>query len=67
MKWVYLVCFSGAAGEMIVGALIGSYGWRNAYLGLAAIVLLFTWPLAVFGVRESGGTVDAPKAAMSGF
>lgn len=52
---------------LIVGGLIGSYGWRNAYLGLAAIVLFFTWPLAVFGVRESGSTADAPKPALSGF
>ncbi len=46
---------------IIVGQLIHSYGWRQAYIGLSVIVLLFTLPLAWKFVHEKGET---PRTSM---
>lgn len=44
---------------LIASALMVAYGWREAFLGLAAIVLLVTWPVAYFGLREPGASAQA--------
>jgi MFS family permease len=45
---------------LIVGALIASHGWRAAYVGLGAIVLVLTLPAVWLFVRER--PADAPSA-----
>jgi MFS family permease len=37
---------------LIVTALIAAYDWRTAFLGLAACVLLVSWPTVFFCLRE---------------
>jgi MFS family permease len=37
---------------LIAGALIATHGWRMAYVGLAAIALLVTWPVAALALHE---------------
>ena len=39
---------------LIVAALIATYDWRMAFLGLACIVLFVTWPVTFFTIREQG-------------
>ena len=52
---------------LIASALMLAYGWREAFLGLAAIVLLVTWPVAYFGLREPGrGTQTGAMPESSG-
>ena len=52
---------------LIASALMLAYGWREAFLGLAAIVLLVTWPVAYFGLREPGtGTQSGAAPGSSG-
>jgi MFS family permease len=46
------VALGGALVPLIAGALIAHYGWRSAYLGLAAIVMFVTFPVAWWLVRE---------------
>jgi MFS family permease len=41
---------------LIVTALITAYGWREAFLGLAACVLFISWPIVFFGLREPSKT-----------
>lgn len=42
---------------LIAGLLIAQYGWRSAYLGLAVIALVVTWPIAFAFLREQAGGV----------
>ena len=51
---------------LIASALMLAYGWREAFLGLAAIVLLVTWPVAYFGLREPGASAQTGAATESG-
>lgn len=37
---------------LIIAGFIALYDWRTAFLGLAAIVLFVTWPVAWFCIRE---------------
>lgn len=37
---------------LIATALTTAYGWRVAFLGLAGLVLVITWPVAIFCLRE---------------
>ena len=41
---------------LIVTGLITAYGWREAFLGLAACVLFISWPVVFFGLREPSKT-----------
>jgi MFS family permease len=56
---------------LIAGFLIARYGWRTAYLGLAAIVLFVTLPVVFAFVRErpaaAPGRAAAPLAAGASF
>jgi len=49
---------------LIVAALIATYDWRMAFLGLACIVLFVTWPVTFFTIREQGhyGETHPPAA-----
>jgi MFS family permease len=53
---------------IIVGLLIHSYGWRQAYIGLGIIVLLFTLPLVWIFVHENGEgpQTPVPRASLVG-
>jgi len=47
--------------------LVAVSGWKGAYLGLAAIVLLLGFPAVALGVRESGASMSHDqKAALPG-
>jgi len=46
---------------LIIGVLLTLYDWRIAFLGLAAIVLLVSWPTVFFCVQEPSKT-DAHAA-----
>jgi MFS family permease len=52
-----------AVGSMLVpvvaGGLIAAYGWRAAYLGLGAVVLVLTLPVVGMFVREKAAPVEA--------
>jgi MFS family permease len=37
---------------LIVGPIIAQYSWRHAFLALAAVVLLVSWPVVYFCLRE---------------
>jgi MFS family permease len=52
---------------LIVSAMLVAYGWREAFLGLAGIVLLLTWPVAWFGLRENGTSGDGAAAVRPTF
>lgn len=39
---------------LIASAMLLAYGWRETFLGLAALVLLVTWPAVYVGLREPG-------------
>lgn len=41
---------------LIITAIIAAYDWRMAFLGLAAIVLVVSWPAVFFLVREPSKT-----------
>lgn len=43
---------------LITAALIPAFGWRGALLGLGALVILVSWPLVFFCLREPS-TTDA--------
>jgi MFS family permease len=46
---------------LIITLLISLYGWREAFLGLAACVLFITWPTVYFCVREPSKTDEFAK------
>jgi MFS family permease len=46
---------------LITGALIVAYGWREAFLGLAALIVLVSWPTVFFCVREPAKTGEGAK------
>jgi MFS family permease len=53
---------------LVTGALIAAYGWREAFLGLAALIVLVSLPTVFFCVREpakagQGVQRSAEKAA----
>jgi predicted MFS family arabinose efflux permease len=50
---------------LIATAILVAYGWREMFLGLAAVVLFVTWPVAYFGLRESASNERAANAASS--
>lgn len=51
---------------LIAGLLIAQYGWRSAYLGLALIALVVTWPIAFAFLREQvGGVKQAAGEALA--
>ena len=51
---------------LIASAMMIAYGWRETFLGLAAIVLLVTWPVAYFGIREPGESTRGGSSSESG-
>lgn len=51
---------------LIASALMLAYGWREAFLGLAVIVILVTWPVAYLGLREPGTGTQTGAASESG-
>lgn len=54
---------------LIITAIMAFYDWRMAFLGLAAIVLLVSWPAVFFLVREPSKTdhMAANRAAQKAF
>jgi MFS family permease len=46
---------------LVTGALIAAYGWREAFLGLAALIVFVSWPTVFFCVREPAKTGEAVK------
>jgi len=45
---------------LITGALIAAYNWRVAFLGLAALIVLVSWPTVFYCVRERAKD-ESPK------
>jgi MFS family permease len=46
---------------LIITFLISLYGWREAFLGLAACVLFISWPVVYFCLREPSKTDEFAK------
>jgi MFS family permease len=46
---------------LITGALIAAYSWREAFLGLALLIALVSWPTVFFCVREPAKTGEGVK------
>src|SRR5262245_59267667 len=62
------IAFSGmGAGVLVMGPLtqwlIGTYGWRAAYLVLGAGTLATTVPIVWFGIRDDAPAASAPRRA----
>lgn len=53
----------GALATQIAGRLTAEVGWREAYLGVAALPLLVSLPIALFMFRERKNDGDAPALA----
>ena len=46
---------------LVTGALIAAYGWREAFLGLAALIVFVSWPTVFLCVREPAKTGEGVK------
>jgi MFS family permease len=55
----------GALATQIAGRLTAEVGWREAYIGIAALPLLVSLPIALFMFNERKDAADAPALAQS--
>jgi MFS family permease len=61
------VALGGILVPLVAGWLIADYGWRTAYVGLAALVLFLTFPLILLFVREAPTTAaESARAPVQG-
>jgi MFS family permease len=52
---------------LVIGPIIAAYGWREALLGIALLVLFVSWPLVAYCLREpSPAEVAARKQSTAG-
>jgi len=51
---------------IIAGLLVAGYGWRDAYVGIAAIILLLGFPTLFLLLRDAPPRIDAPQAELDG-
>jgi len=51
---------------IVAGLLVAAYGWRVAYLGIAAIVLLVGFPTLFLLLRDAPPRIEAPRAELDG-
>jgi predicted MFS family arabinose efflux permease len=57
----------GLVGIPFVGHMIAQYGWRGAYLGMAASIMLVGLPLVIAFFRERGGSPATAQVPATGY
>jgi MFS family permease len=51
---------------IVAGLLVSAYGWRNAYLGIAAMVFLIGFPILFLFLRDAPARIEADPAELEG-